>query len=57
MPLEVNIHSSEEEDSIRIQIDIPKQVYDAVKGIAASVDAGKTLIQEIQQLWKGKDNV
>ena len=57
MGLEVNIHSSEEEDSIRVHVDIPKQVYTAIKGIAASVDAGKTIIQEIHQLFKDKDDV
>ena len=57
MSLDINIHSSEEEENIHVQVEIPKAVYNAAKGIIASVDAGKTLLHEIRQIIKDKDDV
>ena len=57
MGLDINIHSSEEEDNIHVQVDVPKTVYKTVKSIFASIEAGKQIIQEIRKQLGGKDNV
>ena len=57
MALDVQINSSEEENNIRVQVDIPPEVFEAVKSLASAFDAGKTLIGELRELFKGKDHV
>ena len=57
MALDVQINSSEEEDNIRVQVDVPPEVFEAVKSLASAFDAGKTLVGELRQLFKGKYHV
>ena len=57
MALDINIHSSEEEENIHIQVAIPKVIYDTFKGIVTSADAGKIILNEVRKLLRNKEDV
>ncbi len=50
MGLDVEINSSDEEENVRIHIEVPKSMYEAIKGISNILNTSKALLQDVNHL-------
>ena len=55
MGLDVEINSSDEEENVRINIEVHKSMYEAIKGISNILNTGKALLQDVNHLMHNND--